>query len=183
MRFSATKIAGVVVIEPELREDQRGFFARTFCRGEFRGQGLVDHVEQSSLSFNHRRGTVRGLHYQIAPHTETKVVTCVEGRIFDVAVDVRCDSPTFGQWFGTELSSHNRRMVYIAAGIAHGFQTLEDASTVSYQISSTFRPEAGRGVRWNDPKLAIVWPLCDGLTISDRDGAWPDWPPAREDQP
>jgi len=183
MRFSATKIAGVVVIEPELREDQRGFFARTFCREEFRARGLVDQVEQSSLSFNHRRGTVRGLHYQIAPHIETKVVSCVEGRIFDVAVDLRRESSTFGHWFGIELSSRNRRLVYIAAGIAHGFQTLEDASTVSYQISSAFRPEAARGVRWNDPKLAIDWPLSDDLTISDRDRSWPDWPQASEDQP
>jgi dTDP-4-dehydrorhamnose 3,5-epimerase len=106
------------------------------------------------------------------------VVSCVEGGIFDVAVDVRPSSPSFGQWFGVELSARNHRMVYLPAGVAHGFQTLADDSTVLYQISSPFRAEAGRGIRWDDPHIAIAWPLRDGLTISDKDRAWPDWPPA-----
>jgi dTDP-4-dehydrorhamnose 3,5-epimerase len=178
MRFKVTKIPGVVVIDPELHEDSRGFFARTFCREEFKVHGLVDHVEQSSLSFNRLRGTVRGMHYQIAPYDETKVVACVEGCIFDVALDVRSTSPTFGQWFGIELSSGNRSMLYLPAGIAHGFQTLEDNSTVLYQISSPFRPEAARGIRWNDPKVAITWPIDQCVVISDRDQVWPDWPPS-----
>ena len=175
MRFQETKIAGVVVVEPDLLQDERGFFTRIFCREEFRAQGLEDHLEQSSLSFNHKRGTVRGLHWQAAPHGETKVVACVEGHIYDVAVDVRPNSPSFCQWVSVELSAANRRMLYLPKGIAHGFQTLEDASMVLYQISSAFHPEATRGVRWNDPKLAITWPLGNDLTISDRDLHWPDW--------
>jgi len=174
MRFSNTKIPGVVLIEPELREDSRGFFARVFCREEFKAQGLVDHIEQSSLSFNQRRGTVRGMHFQIAPHEETKVVACVEGRVFDVAIDLRPTSRTFGQWFGIELSSENRRQLYLPVGIAHGFQTLEDRSTVLYQISTLFHPEAARGMRWNDPKLAIAWPISDDVIVSDKDRSWPD---------
>jgi len=174
MRFSNTKIPGVVLIEPELREDSRGFFARVFCREEFKAQGLVDHIEQSSLSFNQRRGTVRGMHFQIAPHEETKVVACVEGRVFDVAIDLRPTSRTFGQWFGIELSSENPRQLYLPVGIAHGFQTLEDRSTVLYQISTLFHPEAARGMRWNDPKLAIAWPISDDVIVSDKDRSWPD---------
>ena len=178
MRFTDTQIPGVVVIDPELHGDERGFFTRTFCREEFRARGLVDHVEQSSLSYNRRRGTVRGMHFQAPPHEETKVVACVEGCILDVSIDVRPASRTFGQWFGIELSARNQRMLYLPTGIAHGFQTLADDSTVLYQISSPFRPEAGRGIRWNDPRVGITWPLADGITISGKDRAWPDWPPA-----
>jgi dTDP-4-dehydrorhamnose 3,5-epimerase len=177
MRFADTKIPGVVVIDLDPRQDSRGFFARTFCREEWRAHGLCDHIEQSSISFNQRRGTVRGLHYQVGPHAETKVVSCVEGRVFDVALDVRPTSPTLGQWFGVELSAANRRMVYLPAGIAHGLQTLDDCSTVLYQISAPFHPESARGIRWNDPKVAIAWPLSDAIIISDQDRAWPDWPP------
>jgi dTDP-4-dehydrorhamnose 3,5-epimerase len=176
MRFSDTKIPGVILVEPELREDPRGFFARIFCREEFRSHGLVDHIEQSSLSFNQRRGTVRGMHFQLAPYAETKVVACVEGRVFDVAVDARPSSPAFGQWFGIELSSENHRQLYLPAGIAHGFQTLDDRSTVLYQISTPFHAEAARGIRWNDPKLAIAWPIPDDVIVSEKDRAWPDWP-------
>jgi dTDP-4-dehydrorhamnose 3,5-epimerase len=180
MRFSQTKIPGVVAIDPELHEDRRGFFCRVYCREELRANGLVDHIEQSSLSFNLRRGTVRGMHFQIAPHVETKVVACVEGCIFDVALDTRPTSPTFGQWFGTELSAQNRRMLYIPAGVAHGFQTLIDRSTVLYQISSAYQPDAGRGIRWNDPALAIAWPIPDDVVMSDQDRSWPTWAQARE---
>ena len=181
MRFSQTKIPGVVVIDPELREDQRGFFARTFCREEFKANGLVDHIEQGSLSFNLRRGTMRGMHVQVAPHTETKVVACVEGSIFDVTLDTRRTSPTFGQWFGIDLSAQNRRMVYLPAGVAHGFQTLVDASTVLYQISSGFYPQAARGIRWDDPTIDIAWPIRDNIVISDQDRTWPPWPPPSEE--
>jgi len=177
MRFTKTKIPGVVVIDLDLREDARGFFARTFCREEFRAHGLVDHIEQSSISFNLRRGTVRGLHYQIGPHEETKVIACIEGRVFDVALDVRRSSPTFGTWFDVELSTESRRMVYLPAGIAHGLQTLEDRSTVLYQISAPFHPEAARGIRWDDPSVGVAWPISDGIIMSDQDRAWPEWPP------
>ena len=178
MRFSPTKLAGVLVVEPERHEDERGFFARLFCREEFAAEGLDTHVEQTSLSYNRRRGTVRGMHYQIAPHQETKVVACVEGCIFDVAIDVRPGSSTCGQWLGLELSAHNRRMLYLPHGIAHGFQTLADDSTVLYQISSPFRPEAARGIRWDDDRVGVAWPLTTDITISERDRAWPDWAPS-----
>jgi dTDP-4-dehydrorhamnose 3,5-epimerase len=178
MRFPATTIAGVVLVEPEPKEDQRGFFARTFCRQEFRANGLMDRIEQSSVSFNRRRGTLRGMHFQAAPHAESKLVACTQGRIFDVALDVRQDSPSFGQWFGIELSAENLRMLYLPTGIAHGFQTLEDASAVFYQISEAFHPESSRSVRWNDPQVAIRWPLSEDLVISERDRTWPDWPAA-----
>jgi dTDP-4-dehydrorhamnose 3,5-epimerase len=179
MRFSATTLAGVVLVDPEPKEDQRGFFARTFCRQEFRANGLMDHIEQSSVSSNRRRGTLRGMHFQAAPHAETKLVACIQGRIFDVAVDVRQDSRTFGQWCGIELSAENLRMLYLPPGIAHGFQTLEDASVVSYQISEVFHPESARGIRWNDPSVAIRWPIPDNPIISERDRAWPDWRPSQ----
>jgi dTDP-4-dehydrorhamnose 3,5-epimerase len=179
MRFSETTIPGVVLVEPEPHEDQRGFFARTFCRQEFGANGLMDHVEQSSVSFNHRRGTLRGVHFQAAPHAEMKLVACIQGAIFDVALDVRPDSKALGQWFGIELTAENRRMLYLPTGIAHGFQTLEDASVVSYQISEVFHPESARGIRWNDPSVAIRWPIPDNPIISERDRAWPDWRPSQ----
>ena len=181
MRFLDTKIPGVVLIEPELREDPRGFFARVFCREEFRAHGLVDHIEQSSISCNHRRGTLRGMHFQAGPHAETKVVACVEGCIFDVALDLRPTSPAFGQWCSVELSAKNRRMLYLPTGTAHGFQTLEDRSTVLYQISSAFHPESARGIRWNDATIGIAWPLAEGAIVSEKDRSWPDWPAAVED--
>jgi dTDP-4-dehydrorhamnose 3,5-epimerase len=177
MRFSETKIAGVVLIELEPHEDQRGFFARTFCRREFRANGLMDHIEQSSISFNRQRGTLRGMHFQAAPHEEMKLVSCIQGRVFDVALDVRPQSPTHGQWFGVELSAENRRMLYLPAGIAHGFQTLDDASAVFYQISEAFHPESARGIRWNDSRVGVLWPIPDDPIISERDRAWPDWRP------
>jgi dTDP-4-dehydrorhamnose 3,5-epimerase len=177
MRFSETTIAGVVLVELEPHEDQRGFFARTFCRKEFRANGLMDHVEQSSISFNHSRGTLRGMHFQEAPHAEMKLVTCIQGAIFDVALDVRVDSMTLGEWFGIELTAENRQMLYMPTGIAHGFQTLEDSSTVSYQISEVFDPKSARGIRWNDPGVAIRWPIPNHAIISERDRAWPDWRP------
>ncbi len=175
MRFLQTKIAGLVLVAPELQQDERGFFTRIFCQEEFRTQGLADTFVQSSLSYNRRKGTVRGMHYQVEPHAETKLVACVEGRIFDVCIDLRLGSPTHGQWLGVELSSRNRQMIYIPTGFAHGFQTLEDHSTVLYQISSPFQARAARGIRWNDPRVGVVWPLGEPLVISEKDRGWPDW--------
>jgi dTDP-4-dehydrorhamnose 3,5-epimerase len=183
MRFLSTKVPGVLLIEPELHQDERGFFTRIFCEEELRAHGLVDAIAQSSLSYNRRRGTVRGMHYQSVPHSETKLVACVEGCIFDVCIDLRPDSPTLGDWFGVELSAGNRRMVYIPDGLAHGFQTLVDNSTVLYQISSPFRPEAARGIRWDEPRVGVVWPLTDDLTISEKDRSWPAWTPPIEANP
>jgi dTDP-4-dehydrorhamnose 3,5-epimerase len=167
-----TKIKGVYIVEPERIADQRGFFARTFCRQEFEAHGLNPRVAQCSTSFNKKKGTLRGMHYQETPYQEAKLVRCTMGAIYDVAVDLRRDSPTFQQWVAVELTSENRRMFYIPEGLAHGFQTLQDNSEVFYQISVLYHPECSRGLRWNDPAFGISWPL-DSISISKRDETWP----------
>lgn len=177
MIFRPTPIAGVMVIEPERLEDERGFFARTFCTEEFLRHGLNPALNQCSVSFNHKAGTLRGMHYQAAPFAETKLVRCSRGAIYDVALDLRKDSPSYKAWFAQELSADNRCMLYIGEGIAHGFQTLSDNAEVFYQISTPFRPEAARGIRWDDPAFAIRWPLADLRIVSERDRRYPDYRP------
>ena len=172
MIFHDTPLDGVIVIEPERIEDERGHFARTWCHEAFEAHGLAIDFVQCNTSFNHRRGTLRGLHYQAPPHEEGKLIRCTRGRIFDVAVDVRAGSPTRGKWRATELSADNGRMVFIPGGFAHGFQTLEDASEVFYQMSAAFAPEAARGVRWDDPMLDIEWPVADPI-MSEHDRRMP----------
>ena len=174
MIFTETKLGGIFIITPEKLEDERGFFARTWCQREFERQGLNPRVAQCSVSFNRKRGTLRGMHYQAAPHEETKVVSCTRGAIYDVVIDLRTDSPTFTRWTAFELTSENRNMVYIPEGFAHGFQTLEDNSEVFYQISEFYAPEHGRGVRWNDPAFSIQWPEAQRI-LSDRDKNYPDF--------
>jgi dTDP-4-dehydrorhamnose 3,5-epimerase len=174
MRFEATKIPGVVVVEPDLLEDERGFFARVWCRREFAEHGLRPELAQCSISWNRRRGTLRGMHLQGAPHAEAKLVRVTRGAVFDVALDLRPDSPSFRRWFGCELSEANRRMLYIPEGLAHGFLTLTEGTEVAYQISEFHRPEAARGVRWDDPAFAIEWPERP-VVISERDRAYPDF--------
>ncbi|MCX8252500.1 dTDP-4-dehydrorhamnose 3,5-epimerase [Beijerinckiaceae bacterium RH AL1] len=176
MTFEETDIAGVwrVGLSPHI--DERGFFARTFCSDEFAAHGLPAHFEQSSLSRNTAAGTLRGMHYQAAPHAEAKFVRCVRGSIFDVAVDLRPDSPTRGRWVGETLSAENGLGLYLAPGLAHGFQTLEDDSDVLYQITPAFRAGHGAGVRWNDPAFGITWPL-PAQHLSERDATYPDWAP------
>jgi dTDP-4-dehydrorhamnose 3,5-epimerase len=174
MLFTETKLKGAFIIQPEKFEDERGFFARTWCQREFATHGLNPGLAQCSVSFSHKRGTLRGMHYQIAPHEETKIVGCIKGAIYDVIIDLRHDSPTFTQWVGIELTSENRLMFYIPEGLAHGFQTLEDNTEVSYQISQFYAPEHARGVRWNDPVFAIRWPE-DPSVLSDRDKNYPDF--------
>jgi dTDP-4-dehydrorhamnose 3,5-epimerase len=176
MIFKDTGIDGVLVIEPERHEDERGFFARTWDPGEFAQRGLNPELAQCSISFNRAHGTLRGLHYQAAPHEEAKLVRCTSGVIFDVAVDLRPDSSTFREWFGVELSAENRLALYVSEGCAHGFLTLADDSEVHYQISQAHAPDAGRGVRWDDPAFAIRWP-DDVVVINDRDGSYPDFRP------
>lgn len=176
MVFVETKLKGVFIIEPERREDERGFFARTFCQREFEAHGVDARVAQCSVSFNKRKGTLRGLHYQIAPHAESKLVRCTRGAIYDVAVDLRLDSPTFKQWAAVELSADNRKALYIPAGCAHGFQTLVDDTEVYYQISEVYHPESARGVRWDDPAFGIKWPITENTTISEKDLCYPDYP-------
>lgn len=172
MKFLATPLAGAFVLEVDRHEDDRGGFARIYCAREFAEHGLDARISQSSLSWNTARGTLRGLHYQTAPHRESKTVRVVAGAIFDVMVDLRTESSTRGQWFGTELSAANARALHIPAGFAHGFLTLEDDSVVHYQISDFYVPDAGRGIRWDDPSLAISWPFPP-TCISDRDRALP----------
>ena len=173
MRFTELSIGGVYLIDLEPHVDQRGFFARTFCAREFEQQGLIATIAQCSTSFNARRGTVRGLHYQSAPYEETKVVRCTSGSVFDVVVDVRSSSPTHGKWLSAELSGSNRRMLYIPPGVAHGYQTTQDDTEVFYQISTDYVASAARGIRWDDPLLAINWPLRDERVVSARDAAFP----------
>lgn len=174
MIFEETPIGGAFVVELEPHRDHRGFFARTFDAEEFARRGLDARVAQTSISFNERRGTLRGMHYQIAPHEETKLVRCTRGAILDVIADVRDGSPTRGRWFAAELTSENRRMLYIPRGVAHGFQTLVDGAEVQYQISEPHHPESARGFRWDDPTFAIRWPIAEKvLSDADRErGAW-----------
>jgi len=175
MRFTETTVHGAYLIDAEPRTDERGFFARLWCRDEFAARGLSAEFVQCNDSFSARRGTLRGLHYQAAPHAEVKLVRCVRGRVFDVLVDLRRDSPTYTQWFGTELTAENRRMLYVPEGCAHGYLTLEDDSEVVYPVSQPYTPDAERGVRWNDPRFAIAWPPVDTLTLSPKDQQWPDY--------
>lgn len=177
MRFAETPVHGGYVVDPEPRADERGFFARLWCREEFATYGLTADFVQCNDSFSARRGTLRGLHYQQTPHSEVKLVRCVRGSVFDVMVDLRPDSPSYLQWFGVELTADNRRMLYVPEGCAHGYLTLEDGSEVTYPVSRAYRPEAERGVRWNDPRFGIAWPLDEPLTISPKDRQWPDYAP------
>ena len=173
MKFIETPLPGVWVIELEEIGDERGWFARTFDAEEFRARGLNPDVAQCNASFNARRGTLRGMHYQADPHGESKLVRCLRGAIFDVAVDLRPDAETYRDWHGVELSAENRRAFYIPAGLAHGFQTLTDETEVLYQMGNPYVPEAARGVRWDDPAFGIEWPEPAGERIvSERDRAY-----------
>ncbi len=173
MRFVETAIAGVVVVELEEHEDERGSFARTWCRDEMAAAGLASELAQCSLSRNHRAGTLRGLHFQRAPHEEAKLVRCTRGAMFDVAVDLRPGSPTRGEWFGVRLDPESGRALYVPEGCAHGFQTLVDETELSYLISERYDADLARGVRWDDPSLAIAWPSCERRVISERDRTLP----------
>jgi dTDP-4-dehydrorhamnose 3,5-epimerase len=174
MKFTGADIPGVFLIDLERHEDSRGFFARTFCRDEFAAHGLRSSFVQCNLSSNDRRGTLRGMHYQARPHEEAKVVCCTRGAVYDVLVDLRRDSPSFCRWAAFELSSANRRMLYIPEGIAHGFQSLEDHSDLFYLMSEAYHREAERGVRWNDPAFGMRWPLAQPI-LSERDAGYPDF--------
>jgi len=172
LKFVPTPLAGAYLIELEPLEDERGFFARSFCQNEFKARGLDPVVAQCNVSFNRKQGTLRGLHYQAAPHAEAKLVRCTRGAIWDVIVDLRKSSQTARQWHAVELTEDNRRALYIPAGFAHGFQTLADDTEVHYQMSEFYQPELARGVRWDDPTLAIRWPI-EKVIISPRDRAFP----------
>jgi dTDP-4-dehydrorhamnose 3,5-epimerase len=175
MRFTPSPIAGVEVIDLEPRHDERGFFARAFCTEEVGRHGLATTVSQANLVRSGRRGTVRGMHYQLPPHAEAKYVRCVRGAVFDVAVDLRRSSSTFGYWFGVHLDADNGRMLHIPPGVAHGYQTLEEDSETLYLTSVPYAPDAERGVRWNDPVFGIEWPIAVPILTSDKDAQWPDF--------
>jgi dTDP-4-dehydrorhamnose 3,5-epimerase len=176
MRFIETPLLGAWVIEPEPLEDERGWFARTFDAEEFAERGLDPNVVQCNASFNSKRDTLRGMHYQAEPHGESKLVRCVRGAIFDVAIDVRADSSSYCRWHGLELRADNHLAFYLPAGVAHGFQTLVDDCEIIYQMGHRYVPEAARGVRWDDPAFAIEWPDTQGERIvSQRDTSYPDF--------
>jgi dTDP-4-dehydrorhamnose 3,5-epimerase len=176
MKFERAPLPGAWIVEIDPVEDERGWFARTFDAAEFSTRGMDPAIVQCSASYNPRRDTLRGMHYQAEPHGEPKLVRCVRGAIFDVTVDLRPDSPTYCRWHGVELSAENRRALHVPAGVAHGFQTLDDGCEVHYQIGARYVPEACRGVRWDDPAFAIEWPAPTGArTISERDRGYPDF--------
>jgi dTDP-4-dehydrorhamnose 3,5-epimerase len=172
--FTPTRLQGAYLIDVERHTDERGFLARTFCEREFAEQGLPMRIVQSSTIHSPRRYTLRGLHYQEAPHAEIKLVRCTRGSIFLVMVDLRPESPTNGEWLGVELTAHNERLAYVPEGFAQGYQTLEDDAEVLYQMSHPYVPEAARGVRWDDPAFGIDWPPAEERLISERDRSWPD---------
>lgn len=172
MIFTATKIPGVYVVDLERREDHRGFFARGFCAREFHSHGLMPAIAQINITFNHVKGTVRGLHFQVAPAEEAKFLRCVQGAVFDVTVDLRPDSPTYLQWFGVELTAESGRALYAPPMCAHGYQTLTDGAMVMYSASAFYTPECERGFRPDDPTFGIEWPLAISA-ISDKDKSWP----------
>lgn len=176
MKFIETPLEGVYLIELEPVHDERGFFARTWCKAEFQKHGLNPNLAQCSLSFNKKKGTLRGMHYQCEPHQEAKLVRCCAGAIYDVVLDLRRGSQTFGKWFVAELSASDQKTLYIPEGCAHGFQSLEDESTVFYQISESYHPESARGVRWNDPLFSINWPIATPI-LSERDCSFADYRP------
>src|SRR5579864_7054776 len=172
--FRETRLKGAYVIEPEKRQDDRGFFARSFCMREFLEHNLNPNTAQCNISFNRKKGTLRGMHYQAAPFGECKLVRCTQGAIYDVIIDLRPNSPTFKQHVAEALAANEHKILYVPQGFAHGFQTLEDNSEVFYQMSEFYSPEHARGVRWNDPAFAISWPVSEPIMI-ERDRNYPDF--------
>ncbi|MEZ5651378.1 MAG: dTDP-4-dehydrorhamnose 3,5-epimerase [Burkholderiaceae bacterium] len=172
MKFTPTKLAGATIVDIETHEDPRGGFARTFCQKEFEAHGLKPTVAQCNLSFNHRAGTLRGMHYQVAPACETKLIRCTRGAIWDVIIDMRPGSPTYKQHIGVELSADNHRALYVPEMFAHGYQALTDGAEVVYQVGEFYTPGYERGLRYDDPEFGIEWPMAVTV-ISDKDAAWP----------
>jgi dTDP-4-dehydrorhamnose 3,5-epimerase len=175
MIFTETPLPGAFLLDIERREDERGFFARTLCAREFEQRGLNPRMVQCSISYNRRKGTLRGMHWQAAPHGECKLIRCTRGAIFDVIIDLRPGSRACKQWFSVELTEENRRGLYVPEGCAHGFQTLADDTEVLYQMTQFHVPESARGLRWNDPVFAITWPDTPARIVHPRDAAYPDY--------
>ena len=175
MVFTETKLKGAFIIEPELHEDTRGFFALSWSRTVFANRGLDSELTECNISFSRQKGTLRGMHYQAAPHAQTKLVRCTRGAIYDVIIDLRPASATFKRWTSVELTESNHLMLYVPKDFAHGFQTLEDRTEVFYQMSTPYSPESGRGLRWNDPAFGIEWPESTGVIMNERDQAYTDF--------
>jgi dTDP-4-dehydrorhamnose 3,5-epimerase len=177
MKFSPTRLTGVWLLELERVADERGFFARTWCRDELATRGLDSELAQCSISYNRRAGTLRGMHLQAEPHAESKIVSCVRGAIYDVVLDLRPESTGYRRWISVELSALTGQMLYVPKGCAHGFQTLTDDAVVDYRISVPYASESARGVRWDDPAFGIAWPDAAERIISERDRGYPDFAP------
>ncbi|GHA80244.1 dTDP-4-dehydrorhamnose 3,5-epimerase [Pontibacter akesuensis] len=181
MIFTETKLKGAFILDVKRLEDERGFFGRSFCQNEFEEHGLSANVRQTNVSYNKKKGTLRGMHMQLAPNEESKLVRCTRGAIYDVIIDMRPDSETYKQWIGVELTADNYRMLFVPEGFAHGFITLEDNTDVTYQVTEFYTPGAERGIRWNDPAFNIEWPI-EPVVISEKDQAHPDFVEAQEAQ-
>lgn len=177
MKFHPTRLQDAYTVEIEKRGDDRGFFARVFCENEFDQAGLAPKFVQVNNSLSAKKGTLRGMHYQLPPKAEVKLVRCIRGALWDAILDLRPNTPTFGKWFGAELTAENRLMMYVPRGFAHGMVTLTDDTEALYLVSEFYGPEQERGVRWNDPKFAISWPV-EPTEISPKDANWPDFDPA-----
>ncbi|HKR01613.1 MAG TPA: dTDP-4-dehydrorhamnose 3,5-epimerase [Pyrinomonadaceae bacterium] len=178
MHFTETKLSGAFLIDPEKFEDERGFFALSWSQREFMERGLNPCLVECNVSFNKSKHTLRGMHYQASPHAQAKVVRCTRGAVFDVIIDLRAESATFHQWVGVELTANNCRLLYVPEGFAHGFQTLVDDTEIFYQMAEYYAPEAGRGVRWDDPAFGIEWPAADERIINRRDRSHPPVTPS-----
>ena len=177
MKFHATPLKGAYTIELEKRGDDRGFFARFFCEKEFEAAGIAFPIAQINNSLTEKAGTLRGMHYQLPPAAEIKVIRCIRGALYDVIIDLRPDSPTFGKWFGAELNAENRLMMYAPMGFAHGFMTLTDNTEAFYLTNAFYAPQEERGIRFDDPRFGVVWPQAP-VDISAKDRVWPDFDPA-----
>jgi dTDP-4-dehydrorhamnose 3,5-epimerase len=175
MKFIPTTLQGAYVVELEKHSDERGFFTRMWCEKEFADKGLASRMVQENMSGNHKKGTIRGFHYQIAPHEEAKLVRCVKGAVFDVIIDLRPKSETYKQWIGIELNEEQKNMLYVPEGFAHAYQVLEDNTEVCYLVSQFYSPGSEKGIRWNDPLFKVIWPIQENLLISDKDQAWPNY--------
>lgn len=174
MKFKETKLKGAFVIELEKHEDERGFFARSWCMKEFEEHGLNTNIVQCNISYNKKKGTVRGMHFQKSPYEEAKTVSCIKGSVYDVIVDLRKESPTYMEWYAVELSTANFKMLYVPERFAHGFQTLTDDTLVYYQMSGFFYPESSGGILWDSKSLNIKWPIDTDITVSQKDREFPD---------
>lgn len=174
MQFFETEVNDAYIIDLDKHEDDRGYFARAWCKSEFEDMGLKSSIAQCNLSFNYKKGTLRGMHYQATPYEEVKMVRCTHGKILDVIIDLRKNSSTYMQWIGVELSAENNKMLYVPEGFAHGYQTLEDNSVVHYQVTEFYHPGSEQGIRWNDPAFELKFPL-EITVISDKDSSHPDY--------